>query len=192
MTITKGGFFEASTNLRHIRPGCAKLLLEKGYEVYGTSRDAQMTTFGNLDRLGIRCSVRFESMAINYFRSVLQVTSKVHPDEIYYLAGQSSVGLSFEQPVETLESITVGTLNILEVLRFLNLPVRFYNAGSSEWAIPAAVAQMKQRRSLREVHMPMQNRPLSGKSPTTGKRTGFMNDPGCSSITNPHFVLNVS
>jgi len=110
----------------------ARLLLEKGYEVYGTSRDAQITTFGNLGRLGIRDSVRFESMAINDFRSVLQVMTKVRPDEIYNLAGQSSVGLSFEQPVETLESITVGTLNILEVLRFLNLPVRFYNAGSSE------------------------------------------------------------
>jgi GDPmannose 4,6-dehydratase len=110
----------------------ARLLLEKGYDVYGTSRDAQMTTFGNLGRLGIRESVRFESMAINDFRSVLQVMTKVRPDEIYNLAGQSSVGLSFEQPVETLESITVGTLNILEVLRFLNLPVRFYNAGSSE------------------------------------------------------------
>lgn len=110
----------------------ARLLLEKGYEVYGTSRDAQMTKFSHLGRLGIRDSVRFESMAINDFRSVLQVMTKVKPDEIYNLAGQSSVGLSFEQPVETLESITVGTLNILEVLRFLNLPVRFYNAGSSE------------------------------------------------------------
>jgi GDPmannose 4,6-dehydratase len=110
----------------------AKLLLEKGYDVFGTSRDAQMTSFRNLQKLGIRNSVRFESMAINDFRSVLQVMSKVQPDEVYNLSGQSSVGLSFEQPVETLESITIGTLNILEVLRFLNLPVRFYNAGSSE------------------------------------------------------------
>ncbi len=110
----------------------ARLLLERDYDVFGTSRDAQMSTFRNLERLGIRDSVRFESMAINDFRSVLQVMSKVQPDEIYNLSGQSSVGLSFEQPVETLESITVGTLNILEVLRFLNRPVRFYNAGSSE------------------------------------------------------------
>jgi GDPmannose 4,6-dehydratase len=110
----------------------AKLLLEKGYHVYGTSRDAQMSSFSNLVKLGIHDQVRFESMAINDFRSVLQVLTKVLPDEIYNLSGQSSVGLSFEQPVETLESITIGTLNILEVLRFLNLPVRFYNAGSSE------------------------------------------------------------
>ncbi len=110
----------------------ARLLLEKGYEVYGTARDAQMASFGNLASLGIRASVQFESMALNDFRSVLQTINKVKPDELYNLAGQSSVGLSFQQPVETLESITVGTLNILEVLRFLDLPIRFYNAGSSE------------------------------------------------------------
>jgi GDPmannose 4,6-dehydratase len=57
---------------------------------------------------------------------------KVEPDEIYNLSGQSSVGLSFGQPVETLDSIVTGTLNILESIRFLAKPVRFYNAGSGE------------------------------------------------------------
>jgi GDPmannose 4,6-dehydratase len=47
---------------------------------------------------------------------------------VYNLAGQTSVGLSFEQPVETLESIAVGTLNILEAMRFMGEPIRFYNA----------------------------------------------------------------
>lgn len=110
----------------------SRLLLDKGYEVHGTARDAQMSTFGNLQRLGIRDSITFHSMAPNDFRSVLQVLTKVRPDEIYNLAGQSSVGLSFEQPVETLESISVGTLNLLEAIRFIGLPMRFYNAGSSE------------------------------------------------------------
>jgi GDPmannose 4,6-dehydratase len=82
--------------------------------------------------LGIRDRVKLYSMAVNDFRSVIQTMVKVQPDEIYNLAGQSSVGLSFEQPVETLESISVGTLNILEAIRFINAPVRFYNAGSSE------------------------------------------------------------
>jgi len=54
------------------------------------------------------------------------------PDEVYNLAGQSYVGLSFEQPVETMESIVIGTLNLLEAIRFLNPAIRFYNAGSSE------------------------------------------------------------
>ncbi|OGU20191.1 MAG: GDP-mannose 4,6-dehydratase [Hydrogenophilales bacterium RIFOXYD1_FULL_62_11] len=110
----------------------ACLLLEKGYEVWGTSRDAQASTFGNLSRLGILDRVKTVSMAANDFRSVLQAISRSEPDEIYNLAGQSSVGLSFEQPAETLESIATGTLNLLEVIRFLGSPVRFYNAGSSE------------------------------------------------------------
>jgi GDPmannose 4,6-dehydratase len=71
-------------------------------------------------------------MAMSDFRSVLQVLARVEPDEIYNLAGQSSVGLSFEQPVETLESISVGTLNLLEGMRFLGRSIKLYNAGSSE------------------------------------------------------------
>ncbi|HSW64338.1 MAG TPA: GDP-mannose 4,6-dehydratase [Dissulfurispiraceae bacterium] len=110
----------------------ARFLLEKGYEVWGTSRDAQASSFANLSWLGILDRVKTVSMAVNDFRSVLQAISRSEPDEIYNLSGQSSVGLSFEQPAETLESIATGTLNLLEVIRFLGLPVRFYNAGSSE------------------------------------------------------------
>lgn len=110
----------------------AKLLLDKGYQVYGGSRDAQMSSFRNLERLGLRNAVQLVSVSINDFRSVLQTLQKVQPDEVYNLAGQSSVGLSFEQPVETLESISIGTLNLLESIRFTNRPIRLYNAGSSE------------------------------------------------------------
>jgi GDPmannose 4,6-dehydratase len=110
----------------------ADLLLKKGYEVFGTARDVQTSNFGNHARLGIAGRVKLESMAPHDFRSVLQVLRRVEPDEIYNLAGQSSVGLSFDQPVETLDSIAQGTLNLLEVIRFNARPVRFYNAGSSE------------------------------------------------------------
>jgi GDPmannose 4,6-dehydratase len=110
----------------------AKLLLGKGYQVFGTARDAQMASFQNLETLGIRQQVTLLSMALNDFRSVLQTLSKAKPDEVYNLAGQSSVGLSFEQPVETLESISIGTLNLLEAIRFLQQPIRLYSAGSSE------------------------------------------------------------
>ncbi len=110
----------------------AKLLLEKGYKVYGTSRDAQISSFRNLLRLGIREEVEYKSLVPTDFRSVLQVISQVKPDEVYNLAGQTSVGLSFEQPVETLESIATGTLNFLEAIRFIGEPIKFYNAGSSE------------------------------------------------------------
>lgn len=109
-----------------------RLLLDKGYTVYGTSRDAQMSSFPNLMRLGIKEKINLESVALNDFRSVLQVLMKTKPDEIYNLAGQSSVGLSFQQPVETLESISVGTLNLLEAIRFTSKNIKLYNAGSSE------------------------------------------------------------
>jgi len=100
--------------------------------VIGTSRDAMATSFSNLSRCGVRDRVRTVSMSITDFRSVLSTIKNVEPDEIYNLAGQTSVGLSFEQPVETMESIAMGTLNLLEAIRFVDRPIRFYNAGSSE------------------------------------------------------------
>lgn len=110
----------------------ARLLLSKGYTVHGTSRDAEVATFSSLVALGIREQVSVHSATLTDFRSTLQMIVKVEPDEIYNLSGQSSVGLSFQQPVETLESIATATLNVLESIRFLQRPVRFYNAGSSE------------------------------------------------------------
>ena len=110
----------------------AQLLLNQGYEVWGTSRDAQISSFRNLDVLGIKEQVKLVSMSLTDFRSVLQVLTRSQPDEVYNLAGQTSVGLSFEQPVETLESIATGTLNLLEAIRFLGTSIRFYNASSSE------------------------------------------------------------
>jgi GDPmannose 4,6-dehydratase len=100
--------------------------------VHGTSRDAQLASFAGLSALGIRDRVTVRSMAVTDFRSVLQVLLKVEPDEIYNLAGQTSVGLSFEQPVETLDSISMATLNLLEGMRILGMRCRYYNAGSSE------------------------------------------------------------
>ncbi|TRZ96589.1 MAG: GDP-mannose 4,6-dehydratase [Rhodocyclaceae bacterium] len=110
----------------------ARMLLEKGYEVVGTSRDAMVASFGILERLGIRDRVKIVSTAINDFRSVLSTLDRQQPDEVYNLAGQTSVGLSFEQPVEAMDSIAGGTLNLLEAIRFIGRPMRFYNAGSSE------------------------------------------------------------
>lgn len=110
----------------------AKWLLSKGYQVVGTSRDHQVSRFHGLTYLGICDKIRVESASLNDFRSVLQVIKNEQPHEIYNLAGQSSVGLSFHQPVETFESISIANLNLLEAIRFLEMPVRYYNAGSSE------------------------------------------------------------
>ena len=110
----------------------ARLLLAKGYVVVGTSRDASSIRRDGLAALGLADRVTLVSAAPNDFRSVLQAIVKARPDEIYNLAGQTSVGLSFEQPVETIESISIGTLNLLEAVRLAATPVRVYNAGSSE------------------------------------------------------------
>ena len=110
----------------------AQLLLDKGYEVVGTSRDSQLNSYSNLKKLGILDSVKLISMAPNDFGNVFKMIMEYMPDEIYNLSGQSSVGLSFEQPVEALESITLSTINFLESIRLLDSKIKFYNAGSSE------------------------------------------------------------
>lgn len=110
----------------------ARHLLNCGYKVVGSSRDAQSCNTDKLQKLGIKDDLEMISLAPNDFRSVLKAFSSVEPSEVYNLAGQTSVGLSFEQPVECMESIAGGTLNFLEVLRYLDAPTRLFNAGSSE------------------------------------------------------------
>jgi GDPmannose 4,6-dehydratase len=110
----------------------AKLLLSKNYEVWGSSRDASTTSFTNLSRLGVRQYVKLISMVPEEPSTVYRAIKLCEPHEIYFLAGQSSVALSFEQPAETIRSITLGLLNLLEACRDINPSIRIYNAGSSE------------------------------------------------------------
>lgn len=110
----------------------AELLLKKGYHVIGTSRDAFAASAQNLKQLNILSNVQMESLSLLDFRGIVDLLKCEKPAEVYNLAGQTSVGLSFDQPIETLESVTVGTLSLLEAIRLSDLPIRFYNAGSSE------------------------------------------------------------
>jgi GDPmannose 4,6-dehydratase len=110
----------------------AQLLLSKNYDVWGTSRDAEGRSFGNLKALGIDGQVVCRSMNPLDLGSVLATLADCQPDEIYNLGGQSSVGLSFAQPAETLSSIVLGTQNLLEAIRLARPNARFYSAGSSE------------------------------------------------------------
>ena len=110
----------------------ANFLLDKQYLVFGGSRDASSSNFNNLKKLNIYDQIEFISVQLTDFRSVLQVITNIKPDEIYNLSGQSSVGLSFDQPVETLESVIIASLNILEAIRFSKRNIKFYSAGSSE------------------------------------------------------------
>ena len=122
-----------SSHLRDFRAGRrlpSELLLAKGYAVFGTT-----ATWDSLPSP--------TSAGSNFRPDPVRVSSsptsaapagpdQTDPDEIYNLAGQSSVALSFEQPVETMESIGIATLNLLEAIRFTGKPIKFYNAGSSE------------------------------------------------------------
>ncbi len=110
----------------------SKLLLEKRYRVIGVSRNIQNTSLANLKTMNIIDDIKLLSCSMLDFNSIFKLIEKTAPHEIYDLSGQSSVALSFKKPVETYESITIANMNLLEVLRKSNAPVKLFNAGSSE------------------------------------------------------------
>jgi GDPmannose 4,6-dehydratase len=113
-------------------PYLARLLLSKGYEVWGTSRNAEISNFGGLRALKIIDKISLRSMSPEDFNNVLHVFSEIRPHEVYNLSGQSSVGQSFDKAIETMSSISTGTLNQLEAVRLVDKSIRFFCAGSSE------------------------------------------------------------
>ena len=110
----------------------SRLLLSKGYKVIGTSRCGDDSESGNLKRLGISGEVEIKNLSLLDGESVGALLSSLKPDEIYNLSGQSSVGLSFNKPVETFESHANSTLNLLDLIRKAGFATRFFNAGSGE------------------------------------------------------------
>ena len=113
-------------------PYLAELLLEKSYDVWGTSRDVKKSKLINLKKLGIDKKINLVSVLNDDFQKLSSLINELLPDEIYYLAGQSSVGLSFAEPKETISSNVLGILNVLEVCRLISKKIRIYYAGSSE------------------------------------------------------------
>lgn len=110
----------------------AEFLLEKGYDVWGASRDSKKTNLTNLVNLGIDKQINMVSVLNDDFQKLSSLINELLPDEIYYLAGQSSVGLSFLEPKETISSNLLGILNVLEVCRLVRKKIKIYYAGSSE------------------------------------------------------------
>ncbi len=108
----------------------ARWLIDHGYELHGTSRTARHGQ--NLLRLGIAEFITIHRTEVTDSISVRNLIDDIKPDEIYYLAGQSSVAESFAQPVETFSSNATGVLNVLEALRLLRHHARFFNSSSSE------------------------------------------------------------
>lgn len=109
----------------------ASYLLGKGYKVFGTSRDIDKIFF-RLKYLDIFKEVQLIPMSYTNFDEVYGVISDINPDEIYNLAGLTSVGMSFENPLECEKSIVGGVINLLESIRKINNPIKFFNASSSE------------------------------------------------------------
>jgi len=114
--------------------GCylAKLLLSKGYKVYGAQRRNTGKRYWRLDELSITDQIEFVDIDLSEPYNIEKVIDKVQPDELYNLAAQSFVGLSFEQPQVTTITNSLGVLNILEVIRNKYPKIKFYQASTSE------------------------------------------------------------
>ena len=110
----------------------AKHLINNGYEVFGTSRCIQNDSFQRLKSARLFSKIKFLEMSISDRDSVLSAVKIASPTEIYNLCGPSSVAYSFQNPADSIESIALGTLYLLEAIRELNPNIRMYNAGSSE------------------------------------------------------------
>lgn len=112
----------------------AELLLEKGYAVYGTYRRTASTNFWRIEELGIRDNPNLHLMEYDLtdLGTSIRLLEKAKPDEIYNLAAQSFVGVSFDQPIATAAITGIGPVHLLEAIRIVNLKIRFYQASTSE------------------------------------------------------------
>jgi GDPmannose 4,6-dehydratase len=112
----------------------AQLLLEKGYKVYGTYRRTSSVNFWRLEELGIASHERLELVEYDLtdLGSSIALLQKARPAEVYNLAAQSFVGVSFDQPTTTAQITALGPLNLLEAIRLVDPKIRFYQASTSE------------------------------------------------------------
>jgi GDPmannose 4,6-dehydratase len=110
----------------------SQLLLSKNYVVIGLTRSLQSTTIRGLEYLKISDKIIIEECNLLDIANIVKLISKYQPQEFYNLGAQSSVGLSFEQPIGTINYNTISVLNILESIRILKLSTKFYQASSSE------------------------------------------------------------
>jgi GDPmannose 4,6-dehydratase len=112
----------------------AELLLEKGYQVTGTYRRTSSVNFWRIEELGIQShpNLNLVEYDLTDLASSIRLMQTVQPDEVYNLAAQSFVGVSFDQPLTTAEITGVGPVHLLEAIRIVNPKIRFYQASTSE------------------------------------------------------------
>lgn len=112
----------------------AELLLNKGYKVYGTYRRTSSTNFWRIEELGIESHANFHlrEYDLTDLSSAIRLLENTEATEVYNLAAQSFVGVSFDQPLTTAEITGLGPVNLLEAIRIVNPKIRFYQASTSE------------------------------------------------------------
>jgi len=112
----------------------AELLLDKGYHVTGTYRRTSSVNFWRIEELGIQShpNLTLVEYDLTDLSSSIRLLQAAQPDEVYNLAAQSFVGVSFEQPLTTAEITGLGAVNLLEAIRIVNPKIRFYQASTSE------------------------------------------------------------
>jgi len=112
----------------------AEFLLEKGYEVYGTYRRTSSVNFWRIEELGIEKHPHLHLIEYDLTDQAnsIRMVMEIEPDEIYNLAAQSFVGVSFEQPLATAQITGLGCLHLLEAIRIVNPKIKFYQASTSE------------------------------------------------------------
>ena len=112
----------------------AQLLLDKGYTVYGTFRRASSVNFWRIASLGIRDHSRLHLVDFDLtdLGAGIRLIEQSRPQEVYNLAAQSFVKLSFDQPITTAQITGLGAVNILEAIRIVDPKIRFYQASTSE------------------------------------------------------------
>ena len=110
----------------------SRLLLEKGYRIIGLTRSYNTANIDKLIYLGIRDKITLEECDLTDISSIINIFNKYHPDEIYNLASQSSVGLSFNQPIGTIHFNILSVINLLESIKMFDKKIKFYQASSSE------------------------------------------------------------
>jgi GDPmannose 4,6-dehydratase len=131
--------------------------LSKDYKVYGVVRRSSSFNTGRIDHL-IENNSDFEFYRgdVNDINSLISILKDVEPDEIYNLAAQSPVKVSFEVPIYTFETVASGTLKLLEAVRSLGLKSKIYQAGSSEMFGSAPPPQNEKTHLYHGVHMRLQ------------------------------------
>ena len=175
----------------------AEFLLGKGYEVHGIKRRTSLFNTDRIDHLyqdphEKDCHFILHHGDMTDSSSLLRIIQQVQPDEIYNLAAQSHVAVSFEEPEYTANSDALGTLRVLESIRILNLEkkTRFYQASTSElYGLVQETPRRKPHRSIRAAPMRWRYSTRTGSPSITGRPTVSMPATASCSITRARFVV---